>query len=211
MIGGLVLEHCLNNDEISSVISLSRNSTNIKHEKLTEILIDDFLELDEFNEHFKNLDIVYYCLGVYTGAVDRATFRKITVDYTRSIADKVAQFSPDTNFCFLSGAGADRTEKSSVMFAKDKGTAENYLLNSSITNIFIFRPAYIYPVKPRKEPNFGYKFYRWIYPVVKLIYPNGAVTSVHLAQVMYTVGITGDGRSTFENRNIRHYQLSESA
>ena len=53
-------------------------------------------------------------------------FRKITVDYTVSFATALKKGSPNAVFCFLSGQGADRTEKSRMMFARDKGHAENF-------------------------------------------------------------------------------------
>jgi len=43
MIGGLALEHCLPDPEVSRVTSLVRRASGIKHEKLDEITINDFL------------------------------------------------------------------------------------------------------------------------------------------------------------------------
>ena len=40
-----------------------------------------------------------------------------------------------------------------IAFARYKGEAENALLAAGFHAVYIFRPAYIYPVKPRKEPN----------------------------------------------------------
>jgi len=68
---------------------------------------------------------------------------------------------------FLSGQGADRDEKSKISFARYKGIAENYLFNKAFQQLYIFRPAYIYPVQKRKEPNLFYSSLRLIYPVVK--------------------------------------------
>jgi hypothetical protein len=34
-----------------------------------------------------------------------------------------------------------------------KGEAENALHAAGFPRLYIFRPAYIYPVEPRKEPN----------------------------------------------------------
>ena len=59
--------------------------------------------------------------------------------------------------------GADTSEKSSVMFAKDKGIAENFLFNLKFHRTYSFRPGYIYPVTKRNEPNFGYKLTRLLY------------------------------------------------
>ena len=42
-----------------------------------------------------------------------------------------------------------------MAFARYKGEAEKALLAAGFSSAYIFRPAYIYPVEPRKEPNFS--------------------------------------------------------
>ena len=71
--------------------------------------------------------MVYYCVGVYTGAVPRDLFRMITVDYPMALAQTIKKQAPKSAFVLLSGQGADRQEKSRMMFAKDKGEVENKL------------------------------------------------------------------------------------
>ena len=46
MIGNLVLQHCLESDAVDSVVSLLRRPSGIQHQKLEEIIIDDFGHLD---------------------------------------------------------------------------------------------------------------------------------------------------------------------
>ena len=50
-----------------------------------------------------------------------------------------------------------------------------------------FRPAYIYPVEPRKEPNFGYRLLRAIYPMFRVLFPSQVIGSDDLARVMVDV------------------------
>ena len=154
MVGGILLNQCLENEVIGEVISLVRKETRINHSKLTEIVVDDFLNYDKYSENFKGVDIIFYCLGVYTGAVSAKDFRAITVDYPVALAKRIFLFSPNARFCLLSGQGADRTEKSNIMFARDKGAAENQLSAIGFKSFHSFRPGYIYPVTKRREPNF---------------------------------------------------------
>lgn len=203
MTGGLVLNHCLNHPEIGKITSLVRRSSGIQHEKLTEIVHADFTDFSAIQESLTGQDIAYYCIGVYTGAVPRDQFRTITVDYTIAFVDILKAKSPDAAFCFLSGMGADRTEKSRAIFAKDKGIAENYILGKELARTHIFRPAYIYPVTPREEPNFGYRVYRWLYPLMKRIFPSGVITSEQLAEAMFITGLRGTGLDTLENEDIK--------
>jgi nucleoside-diphosphate-sugar epimerase len=202
MTGSLVLKECLSSDQIEQVISISRRPTGIENEKLKEIIHGDFLDLSSIEKKFENVDMLYFCIGVYTGKVDREKFREITVDYTRSICGLLKKKSPKATICFLSGQGADRSEKSKMMFAKDKGVAENYLFSLELKGLHIFRPGYIYPVTPRKEPNFTYKFSRSIYPFIKLFGSKMSIKSSELAKAMFTAGFYSGNQKTYENKKI---------
>lgn len=203
MTGSLVLDHCLQSSDVSKVTTLVRRPTGIEHEKLIEVLHTNFLDFSAIKGHFDSQDVAYYCLGVYTGAVDKEEFRKITVDYTEAFADTLHSHSPGATVCFLSGQGADQTGKSRIMFARDKGIAENYLLNLKFKATHIFRPAYIYPSTPRKEPNFSYRLMRFLYPVVKVLYPNGVITSEDLARAIFHTGLHGTKMTILENSDIK--------
>jgi hypothetical protein len=49
-----------------------------------------------------------------------------------------------------------------MAFARYKGEPEKALLGEGFPNVYLFRPAYIYPVEPRKEPNLSYRLLRVI-------------------------------------------------
>jgi len=202
MVGSLVLELCLESREVSRVTSLVRRTTGIQHEKLSEVAIPDFLNLDENADYFIPVDVVYYCIGVYTGTVARERFRRITVDYPEALARIVHAKNLDATFIFLSGAGADRSEKSRMMFAQDKGAIENRLSRMGFRAFHAFRPGYIYPVTPRHEPNFSYRLMRRLYPVLKLLGPGFSITSTDLAAALFTVGMEGCDLEILENRDI---------
>lgn len=203
MVGGIVLRECLNHPEVGQVTAIVRRPTRVKHEKLREVIHSDFSNYSSIEHHFENQDIAQFCIGVYTGKVPRDEFRIITVDYTKAFGKMYQKYNPRGIFCFLSGAGADQTEKSRMMFAQDKGIAENFLIRQNYHELYIFRPAYIYPVTPRKEPNFTYSLSRKLYPLLKTIYPNGVITSEHLAKAMFQVGLKGASKTVFENVDIK--------
>lgn len=62
MIGSLVLQHCLESPEISKVTSLLRRKSGIAHEKLNEIIIEDFMNLDEGAPYFEEMKRAF-CIG----------------------------------------------------------------------------------------------------------------------------------------------------
>jgi hypothetical protein len=47
-----------------------------------------------------------------------------------------------------------------MAFVRYKREAEKALLASGFPRVYMFRSAYIYPVEPRKEPNFSYRLLR---------------------------------------------------
>ncbi len=203
MIGSLILEKCLLNNDIDSVTIITRNLFGINHPKLTKIIHSDFLDYSSIEAHLKNKDVCFYFICVYTGKVSTVEFQKITVAYTEVFANALKTNSPQTGFCFLSGQGADSTETSKILFAKEKGIAENILLKLGFKHIYIFRPGYIYPVTARTEPNFIYKLMRILYKPLRFIYPNIGVTSEQLADKMIAVSMKESSKIIYENADIR--------
>jgi hypothetical protein len=99
--------------------------------------------------------------------------------------------------------GADRSERSRMMFARDKGVAENRLDKMQFNQLYIFRPAYIHPMTPRNEPNITYRVMRFLYPLYKIIYANGVITSTDLSKALFIVGLKGGEKKILENKDIR--------
>jgi len=206
MVGGLALRYALDNPAVASVTVIGRRTLGISHPKLKEVLHRDFGNCSALSEALSGQDAAIFCLGAYTGVVSDSNLRKITVDYTIEFARVLHGSSPDAAFSFLSGMGADQTERSRAAFARYKGMAENALLKTGFPRVFIFRPAYIYPVEPRKEPNFGYRLQRWIYPVFRVLFPGFVIQSDHLAQAMVDVVLREAGERggvVLENRDIK--------
>jgi hypothetical protein len=77
------------------------------------------------------------------------------VDYTIEFVRILLLSSPDAAFSFLSGNGADPTGRSRIPYDLFKEQAENALLAAGFPRVYVFRSAYIYPVKPRRGPNFS--------------------------------------------------------
>lgn len=203
MVGGIIQRECLVSPDVAKVTSIVRRPSGITHPKLEELIHTDFADFSTIKNHFSAQDVAHFCIGAYTGAVSDDVFKKITVDFAQSFADSVKAGSPDAAMCFLSGAGADLKEKSRVSFARYKGMAENYLMNKEFNALNIFRPAYIYPVEKRKAPNLMYGIYRRLYPLMKRVYPAGAITSEQLGKAMFTAGMTAANHGILENEDIK--------
>jgi uncharacterized protein YbjT (DUF2867 family) len=206
MVGGYALRYALAHLAVGIVTTIGRRKVGISHSKLKEVVHQDFADCSALAEVLSDQHAVIFCLGAYTGAVPDTQLRTITVDYTIEFARVLHDSCPEAVFAFLSGSGADPTGRSRMPFARYKGEAENALLAKGFASVYIFRPAYIYPVTPRREPNIGYRLLRAIYPAFRLMFPNQVIRADDLARTMVGVAVRGTEESRgliFENRDIQ--------
>lgn len=206
MVGGLALRFALDSPDVSAVTVIGRRPVDLTHPRLSQVRHADFGNYAAVSGALANQDIALFCLGTYTSSVSDAELRRVTVDYTSAFAEALHARSPGAVVCFLSGQGADRREKSRVAFARYKGAAENALLAVGFRRVYIFRPGYIYPTTPRREPNFGYRVLRVLYPVARLMYPNIGIASDDLARATVHAGLhglAGHGDVVLEHHTIR--------
>ena len=207
MVGGYALRYALTHPAIGAVTAIGRRPTGLSHAKLKEVLHRDFGNCSSLAGSLADQDAAIFCMGTYTGAVSDADLRLTTVDYTVAFGRAFRGASPDAAFSFLSGSGADPTGRSRIAFARYKGEAERALQAAAFHHLYVFRPAYIYPVEPRKEPTFGYRLLRAIYPAFRVVFPNQVIPADDLARVMVDVVVDHDSNSpqhtVFENRAIR--------
>jgi len=206
MVGGCALRYALQNTSVERVTSVGRRNLGISHPKLTEVLHPDFTDCSSLAGTLSGQDAAVFCLGTYTGAVPDAELRRITVDYPIEFARVLRDSSPGATFTFLSGNGADPSGRSRMAFARYKGAAEKALLAAGFPRVYLFRPAYIYPVEPRKEPTFGYRLLRAFYPAFRMAFPGLVIRSDDLARAMVDVSVreTEERESlVLENRDIR--------
>jgi uncharacterized protein YbjT (DUF2867 family) len=206
MVGGHALRCALVAPDVGEVTAIGRRTLGISHPKLKEVVHSSFADCSALAEPLSGQDAAVFCIGTYTGAVPDAELRTITVDYTIEFARVLRGSSPEAAISFLSGSGADPTGRSRMAFARYKGEAENALFAAGFSRVYIFRPAYIYPVEPRKEPNLGYRMLRAVYPVFRVLAPNQVIRADDLARVMVHAAIRGTQEPPgpiLENRDIR--------
>jgi uncharacterized protein YbjT (DUF2867 family) len=206
MVGGYALRYALDKPAVGITTAIGRKPTSITHPKLKEVLHQNFADCSSLAGALSGQDAAVFCLGAYTGAVPDTELRRITVDYAVEFARVLRNSSPNATFVFLSRSGADSTGRSRMAFARYKGEAEKALSNAGFPLVYIFRPAYVYPVKARKEPNFNYRLLRVIYPLFRVLFPNQVIPADDLARTMVDAAVRETretGSLVFENRDIR--------
>ena len=204
MIGSLVLVNCLKSDRIKEIRSLVRKPRKINPQsKVKEIVIADFEDYATQRSLFKNVDAAFFCIGAYSSNITAEQFKKITVNYAVAFAKELKRNSPNATLCMLSSSGADRTEKSRLSMARYKGMAENQISALGL-KFHTFRSTYIYPVTPRKEPNWIYRLSKILYPIIKLFGEGESIKSTELAEAMVNVGIYGANKEILDTRDIKN-------
>jgi len=188
LVGKGVLLECLDNLQVDSILALNRTGVDINHDKLTEIIVDDFLDLSDIEGELEDYDACFFCLGVSSTGMTESSYSKITCDMTLCLARILEQTSPNLTFCFVSGVGTDTTEKGKIMWARVKGKAENALLALSFKSIYLFRPAYINPERGTRSKtkifNLIYAVTKPFYPLLKTIFPNQTTSNILIGKAM---------------------------
>lgn len=177
MIGEGIMLECLNHPEITEVLSVSRKPTGVKHPKLKEYIVADFLELKESDEKLKGYDACFYCAGISSMEITKDEYRRITYDTTLHFA-KVLNPNPMMSFIYVSGGGTDSSEKGRAAWARIKGKTENDLMKLPFKQAFGYRIGFTTPTEGQQRLPKQYNYIRWLFPLIKIILPN-IIESMH--------------------------------
>ena len=168
MIGSGALIECLGHPDVERVLVVGRRPCGVEHERLEEILHDDFLDLSSIAGRFRGYDACMYCLGVSSAGMSEAAYHRITYDMTAAAAEAMLAAAPGARFVYISGAGADATERGRTMWARVKGAIENRLASMPFGDVWLFRPAFIQPMKGVRSRT---RLYNAVYAALGPLYP----------------------------------------
>ena len=203
MAGSEVIRQAIADDTITEIIALARKPLDIANPKIKTVIHQDFLNYEAVQHHFKNCDACIWCLGKSQLQVSKLQLAVITYDYTVAAAKAMFAVNTSIHFVFLSGNGADRTEKSKVIFARLKGKTENALLQSGLKKITIARPDAIWPKHKHVGAPFAYKLAFPFYPLVEKLAPSKIIGSVQLAKALLWLAKNPGEKNTYENMELR--------
>jgi uncharacterized protein YbjT (DUF2867 family) len=206
MIGGGALLECLADDRVTAVQAISRSPTGVSHPKLTEVLHRDFFDLQPVADRLRGCDACFYCLGVTAVGLDEAAYSRATYDLTLVAAKAYLAANPSGTFCYISGAGADSTERGRTMWARVKGRTENALLKLGFARVYVIRPGFIQPVKGVRSKTAWYQaFYTTVAPLsplIRLLLPGVATTTAALGRALIALAAAGFPKAIITTRDI---------
>lgn len=206
MIGQGVLRECLLDPQVNLVLSLGRTSSGQSHPKLREIVHQDLFDLSSLEADLTGLDTCFFCLGVSAAGLTEEAYRRITHDLTLSAARVLVRLNPTMTFAYISGAGADSSEKGRIMWARVKGQTENALLRLPFKAVLLFRPGAIQPLHGITSRT---PLYRLLYrvlgpflPLLKKVSPDNLTTTEQLGRAMIRAARAGAPQAVLEMRDI---------
>lgn len=202
MVGEGVLHESLKNEKVNSVLVINRRPCGISHPKLKEIIHANFYDLSTIEEDLKGFDACLFCLGISSIGINKQEYHKITYTLTMHFGKTLSKLNPQMVFSYISGAGTDSNESSRQHWARVKGKTENDLLKLPFKGVYVFRPAFILPIKGLKRTHAFYKYIQWMYPLFRSLYPKGFCTMQELAAAMLIVSEKGYKKHVIEGLDI---------
>jgi uncharacterized protein YbjT (DUF2867 family) len=203
MAGAEVVRQAIADESINEIIALVRRPMEISHQKITTVIHQDFLNYEAVAHYFKDCDACIWCLGISQMQVSKQQYHVITYDYTIAAAKAMLAANPHIHFVFLSGNGADRSEKSKILFARLKGKAENTLFTLGFKKLTIARPDAIWPKHKNKNAPLAYKLAFPFFPLAEKFAPSKIIGSVQLAKALLYLAKNSGEKNTYENMELR--------
>ncbi|MEQ9230440.1 MAG: epimerase, partial [Cyclobacteriaceae bacterium] len=196
----------LDHPQVTEVLSIGRSALGIKHSKLKELIHDNFLDFSAVKDQLAGYEACYLCMGVSAAGMDEEKYRKLTYDYTLTLARTLLEMNPGMTCTYVSGEGTDSSEKGRAMWARVKGKTENDLLNLGFKQAFMFRPGAIIPlrgIKSRtKAYQFMYDYFMWLVKLIKFLSPNSVVNTTQIGLAMINATIKGYDKKIIRPKDI---------
>jgi len=190
MVGEGVLIECLNHPDVEEILVINRKPGGVSHPKLRELIHGDFFDLAPIEGQLAGFDACFFCLGVSSVGMSNEEYRHITYDLTLNMARLLARLNPETTFCYVTGAGTDSSEQGRSAWARVKGATENALARL-FKRAYMFRPGFMKATPGQRNVKSYYKFFAWLYPIGRALYPAGFCTLQEVGLAMINAARTG--------------------
>jgi len=202
MVGEGVLNECLQDNRVESVITLNRKSLGITHPKLKEVVLPNLYDLSSVEKYLVGCNTCFYCIGTTSVGKTEDEYFRITNDLTMIVAILLCRLNPNMVFCYISAAGADNSEQGKVMWARVKGKTENELKELPFNHVYAFRPFLLTPNRGSNKTHGFYKYISWFFPLGRLLFPNSFCTLKELGLSMITVAFRGYSKTIVRPKDM---------
>jgi uncharacterized protein YbjT (DUF2867 family) len=206
MVGQGVLRACLQASDVELVQTVGRTPTGQQHPKLRELVHAEMWRYEGVEAELGGFDACFFCIGVTSSGMREKEYTHITYDLTLAAADTLARLNPGMVFIYVSGAGADSSATSKIMWERVRGNTENALLRLPFRDVYIFRPGMIQPLDGIRSKTAAYRiFYTLTQPLLPLLraaLPKHVLSTRQVGQAMLAVARGGARRRVLESADI---------
>ncbi|GAB4041178.1 NAD-dependent epimerase/dehydratase family protein [Spirosoma gilvum] len=201
MVGEGVLLECLSHPDVEQVLIVNRKPSGFSHPKLREIVHKDFFDLTPIADQLTGYNACFFCLGVSSVGMSQDEYKHLTYDLTLNFAELLAKQNSDLTFCYVTGAGTDSSEQGRVAWARVKGATENAVMRL-FNKAYMFRPGFMKATPGQKNTLSYYKYFAWLYPIGRALYPAGFCTLKEVGQAMINTVTKGYEKQIMEVKDI---------
>lgn len=199
-VGEGVLLECLQHHGISAVLMVNRRPFGLVHPKLSELIVPDLLEADQYAEKYSGYDACFYCAGISSVGMSEEKYTRVTYDTTLAFAHALLRFNKGLTFCFISGSHTDGSEKGKIMWARIKGRTENALMKLPFKEEYNFRPGGMIPTAGQQNSKIVYKL---IVKLLALLMPKQVSTLKEVGLAMIHTALRGSSKQVLEVSDIK--------
>jgi len=213
--GSAILAECLASPAIAKVSILSRRPVDFAkaNPKAHVIIHSDYSSYPPSTlEQIRGARGCIWAQGKSSIGMQTDEYTTLTHDWPLAAAKAMADLPEQGEkfkFIYISGEGADPTEKSSQMFGRIKGRAEKNLLAVATAkpalSVYNLRPGVIDPMgdDPRNKPFsiMGDLPMKIFGPIFKLVYPSLHTPTKSLAEISHRLAV-GDGEHLAEGKGV---------
>ena len=114
MVGKSVLYQCIRDNRVKNIVLINRLPVDLKNEKITELIIEDFLNIGELKSKINNCDACYHCMGITSFGQNSDYYYKVTFEMTKVLTDLVYEINPNAVMTYVSGEGTSTKENSNI-------------------------------------------------------------------------------------------------
>lgn len=205
-IGDGILKAAMNDPNLEKIQIITRRPSPrieeaVESGKAEMTIHKDYGDYAAVREKFKNVDAVFWAIGLSAVGLDQETYREIHHDYPmRFVATWLDVCEcQDASFHYVSGSGANADSR--MMWAQEKAYAEAELARlaeGTGIRVISYRPAFILPTEA--EAHIGHRLMHTIFSPI-----GGSVAAESIGAAMLEVSGRGSDFSNgtvLENKDI---------
>lgn len=208
MVGAAVLEECLLDPNVLSVVAVGRSPSGRSHPKLRELLAPDLFDLSALSSELGGLNACFLTVGSTAAGKTEERYARENHELPLYLAKFLLERNPDLAVTYVSGAGADTTGDGRILWARVKGRTENDLISMPFRSATMFRLAGLVPLKGHPSKTRLYRlFYTPLSPLLPFLarlLPGSITTSRILGRAMIRAAQGYSRLSRLEPQDIDH-------